>query len=109
MSRTCEVLGIPLATHKCEGPTCCLVFLGIVIDTVAMEFRLPKERLVRLNQLVGEWLGKKPRVSIRKCGLASLAGHCQHACLIVRPGGTFLRRIFDLMAILGCQLALDRI
>lgn len=87
-----------MATHKCEGPTCCLVFLGIVIDTMAMELHLPKDKLVRFNQLVGEWLGKKPRASVRKCDLASLAGHLQHACVIVRPGRIFLRRIFDLMA-----------
>ena len=87
-----------LTTHKCEGPTCCLVFLGIVIDTMAMELRLPKEKLVQLNQLVGEWLGKKPRASIKKRDLATLAGHLQHTCVIVRPGRMFLRRIFDLMA-----------
>lgn len=98
MSRACEILGIPLATHKCEGPTCCLVFLGIVIDTVAMELRLPRQKLVHLSQLVEEWLCKKPRASVRKRDLASLAGHLQHACVIVRPGRSFLRRIFDLMA-----------
>ena len=30
--------------------------------------------------------------------MASLAGHLQHACVTVRPGRSFLRRIFDLMA-----------
>ena len=37
MRRACKVLGIPLAFEKCEGPTCCLVFLGNIIDTIAME------------------------------------------------------------------------
>ena len=65
---------------------------------MAMELRLPKDKLVRLNQLVGEWLGKKPRASVRKSDLASLVGHLQHACVIVRPGCIFLRHIFDLTA-----------
>lgn len=98
MRRACEVLGIPLAFEKCEGPTCCLVFLGIIIDTIAMELRLPQEKLLRLHQLIEEWLAKKPRASVRKRDLASLAGHLQHACIIIRPGRTFLRRIFDLLA-----------
>jgi len=98
MRRACEVLGIPLAFEKCEGPTCCLVFLGIIIDTIAMELRLPQEKLLRLHQLIEEWLAKKPRASVRKRDLASLAGHLQHACIIIRPGQTFLRRIVDLLA-----------
>jgi len=79
-----------LATHKCEGPTCCLVFLGIVIDTVAMELRLPRQKLVCLSQLVEEWLGKKPRASVKKPDLASLADHLQHACVTVRRDHPFL-------------------
>jgi len=98
MRRACEVLGIPLAFEKCEGPTCCLVFLGIIIDTIAMELRLPQEKLLHLHQLIEEWLAKKPRASVRKQDVASLAGHLQHACIIIRPGRTFLRRIFDLLA-----------
>ena len=37
----CASLGIPLAPDKVEGPTTCLTFLGIKIDTVAMELPLP--------------------------------------------------------------------
>ena len=33
----CLYLGIPLAMEKVEGPTTRIVFLGIVIDTVAGE------------------------------------------------------------------------
>ena len=90
MSRACEILGIPLATHKCEGPTCCLVFLGIVIYKVAMELCLPRQKLVCLSQLVEEWLDKKPRASVRKHDLAFLVGPLQHACVIVRRDRTFL-------------------
>ena len=30
----CTSLGVPLATHKTEGPSTCLVFLGMLMDTV---------------------------------------------------------------------------
>ena len=48
----CQHLGVPLALEKVEGPTVRLVFLGILIDTVAGELRLPREKLNRLCQRV---------------------------------------------------------
>ena len=41
----CRHLGVPLAEEKREGPTTSLVFLGILIDTVRGELRLPREKL----------------------------------------------------------------
>ena len=38
---TCAQLGVPIAAHKREGPTTCLTFLGIELDTVSFELRLP--------------------------------------------------------------------
>ena len=55
----CCTLGIFLAIEKLEGPLICLVFLGIVIDTILQELRLPEEKLRRLRELVQLWLSKK--------------------------------------------------
>ena len=41
----CSRLGIPLAQHKRDGPTTCLTFLGIEVDTEAAELRLPQDKL----------------------------------------------------------------
>ena len=35
MLEVCHRLGVPLANEKLEGPSACLTFLGIEIDTVA--------------------------------------------------------------------------
>lgn len=43
--QTCAEVGIHVALNKCEGPSACLTFLGIEIDSVAMEMRLPQEKL----------------------------------------------------------------
>ena len=43
---TCSKLGIPLALEKVEGPTTCLTFLGITLDTTRMEIRLRVEKLL---------------------------------------------------------------
>lgn len=39
----CHLLNIPLSISKQEGPSTCLVFLGIEVDTVWLELRLPKK------------------------------------------------------------------
>ena len=45
-------LGVPYALAKCEGPTTVLIFLGIEIDTVKHELRLPAEKLRRLQETI---------------------------------------------------------
>ena len=89
----CRILGIPLAMEKLEGPSTCLVFLGIEIDSILRELRLPLEKLDRIQKLVQSWLLKK-RCTKRE--LLSIAGQLQHAATMVRPGRTFIRRFFDL-------------
>ena len=54
----CIQLGIPLATEKVEkvkGPSTCLPFLGIKIDSVAQELWLLAEKLSELGSLLKEW------------------------------------------------------
>ena len=48
-----------MATDKCEGPTTCLTFLGIEIDTLAMELRLTQVKLARLKGEITAWQGKR--------------------------------------------------
>jgi len=55
----CRELGITVAVEKCEGPTCCIIYLGIEIDSVEMEMRLPQEKLARLAETIKQWRGRK--------------------------------------------------
>ena len=87
-------LGVPVAEQKLEGPTTTLTFLGIELDTGQMIRRLPPKKLKELKELVGEWLSKK---ACRISDLQSLVGKLQHASKVVRPGRTFLRRMFELL------------
>ena len=41
---TCDQLGVPVTHEKCEGPATRLTYLGIEIDSVAMELRLPNDK-----------------------------------------------------------------
>ena len=55
----CNTLGFPLATDKIEGPCTSLCFLGICLDTLAMEAKLPDDKLLRLSKELGEWTVRK--------------------------------------------------
>lgn len=52
-------LGIPLEPAKLEGPATCLTFLGIEVDTMTLQLRLPSEKLARLAGVLEAALGKK--------------------------------------------------
>ena len=60
--RVISTLGLLVAEDKLEGPSMRLSFLSLEIDTVAMELRLPAEKLRDLQVLihsygvVGGWL-----------------------------------------------------
>ena len=83
----------PISSRESRGPSTCLPFLGIEIDSVAQELRLPLEKLQWLRSLLFEW-EKKTRCI--KQEVQSLAGQLQHAAFMVRPGRSFLRRLYDL-------------
>ncbi len=92
----CQELGVPIATHKTEGPSTTMTFLGIELDTVAMTLRLPREKVCRLQREINRWLRRR---CCTKRELQSLIGMLQHASCVVRPGRTFLRRLIALLSV----------
>ena len=51
----CQDMGVPVAEHKTQGLSTVLAFLGIEIDTVHMQLRLPSEKLARLQNVLLSW------------------------------------------------------
>ena len=49
---TCSQLGVPVAAEKTVGPATVVTFLGVEVDTVEMELRLPLRKLEKLKELV---------------------------------------------------------
>ena len=45
-------LNIPIAINKTVGPTQCLEYLGIILDTNKMEARLPIEKVQRISEIL---------------------------------------------------------
>ena len=89
-------LGVPAEPDKCEGPATTLPILGIEVDSIAMQLRLPAQKLERLNQSIREWRGRK---SCKKRELLSLLGSLQHAAKVVKPGRAFVRRMIELSTV----------
>jgi len=87
LQSVCNDLGVPLAPEKQAGPTTSIEFLGIIIDTVRQEMRLPKDKLERLRRLTAEWHNRK---SCIKRDLESLLGILQHACTVITSRRTFI-------------------
>ncbi len=93
--RVLHSLNIPMAEHKTEGPTTALCFLGIWIDTITFELRLPADKLAQLQDQIQSWGIRK---FCRRRELESLLGHLSHAATVVKNGKTFLRQLFTLLA-----------
>ena len=89
----CELLGVPLAEDKCEGPHTLLEYLGFLLDTTNMRVSLPREKLNRLTGLIRSWSNRR---ACSKHELESLIGQLQHASAVVKPGRSFLRRMIIL-------------
>ncbi len=91
---TCRELGVPVVDHKTVGPATHLKWLGIVIDSEALELSLPQDKLENLSAML-ESVAAKSSLSPDK--MESLVGHLSHAATVVRPGRRFMRNMYRLM------------
>jgi hypothetical protein len=80
-------------------PTTKILFLGLELDSIEMEIRLPDDKLCKLRDKLKYFQNKK------KCTLQelqSVIGLLKFAYAVVRPVRAFLRRIIDLILGLKC-------
>ena len=87
-------LGFAIAWDKVVSPTQVATYLGIEIDSIKMEFRLPDKKLVKIKALVLQY---ESATTATKKELQVLAGHLSHASSVVRGGRTFSRRLLNLV------------
>ena len=85
-------LGFQVSFKKLRSPATTIRFLGIDIDSVALEMRLPEDKLGRLRSILRE-LGNRRKMSRRE--MERLGGLLAHCSKVVRGGRTFCRRIYD--------------
>ena len=82
-----QIINIPIAKYKTQGPLQVIEFMGILLDTVKMQTRLPLEKIGRLQTAFGEF---QDRRSCTLKELQSLIGTLNFACQVVPPGRPFL-------------------
>ena len=94
LMRLLRYLGFHLSYPKIVMPAQSVVYLGIQIDTVAMQLSLPPDKLTNLNNVVLEFSVK---TKATKKELQVLAGHLSHAATVVSGGRTFSRRVINVI------------
>jgi hypothetical protein len=86
-------LNVPLAQHKTLGPDTTMEYLGITLDSVAMQARLPHLKVIRISELLGTFLGRK---TCTKRELLQLLGHLNFASRVILPGRSFVSHLLAL-------------
>jgi len=86
-------LGFSINWTKVDGPAQNIVFLGIVINTVAGTLALPAGKLGDLQRQLEDFSHRK-RASKKQ--LERLIGRLSWASMVIQGGRTFLRRVLDL-------------
>ena len=92
----CADIGIPIAPDKTVQPSQLISFLDIELESVAMEARLPVDKLNKCTALIETCL-KKDKIQLKP--LQSVNGTLNFACQAdsqVVSGSPFLRRLINL-------------
>ncbi|CAG2225805.1 unnamed protein product [Mytilus edulis] len=86
-------LEIPIAKHKTLGPVTCIEYLGIILDTIRMEARLPENKLCRIKEYLLFFLNRK---TCTKREMLSLLGHLNFAMRVIIPGRSFISYLLNI-------------
>ena len=90
-------LGFYISWGKVTPPSQVCRYLGLDIDSIKMEIRLPKDKLEKLINLLKKYVGKS---TISKKELESLGGLLAHCSHVVDGGRTHSRRFYDLYKVI---------
>ena len=61
-------LSVPIAANKTEGPSTTLEFMGVILDTVRMEARIPGDKVEHIQAFLALYQTKKSS-TLRNCNL----------------------------------------
>ncbi len=92
MLALCTLIGAPFKPSKTVYSTTCITFLGIVLDSIKQEARLPEDKLMRYKQILREFQVKS---KVRLRSLQALLGALNFCCRVTRGGRAFLQRLIE--------------
>ena len=93
MLEVCAELGFAVNPAKVVMPSTTMEFLGLILDTNAMQIRISDQRLSEIMSELELWGNRKV---CKKRELLSLIGKLMFVSRVVRPGRSFVRRMIDL-------------
>ena len=70
-------------------------FLGIEIDSVNLELRLPQDKMEKLHAQLNLFVRRRKASKRELEGLGGILAHC---CKVVKGGRTFSRRVYDMIS-----------
>ena len=86
----CIELNVPIAPEKTVLPSQVIQFLGIEIDSIKQEVRLPMDKIVKCRNEIKFIIGKD-KCSLKE--LQSIMGLLNFACSVIMPGRAFIESI----------------
>ena len=101
-----QSLGFLVAWDKVTVPSTTTKYLGIILDSIAMEVRLPEGKIEKLKSMVHKFQ------QVSSCTLKELqvlTGYLAHASTVVRGGRTFSRRLINFVKQIGSSTQVTRI
>jgi hypothetical protein len=101
-----DSLGLRFQESKIEGPATSLEYLGIELDSIAMEARLPPKKLTYLSDLLSKWQSKTHCTLFE---LQELTGYLQFCSQVIPFSRAFLRSLFDFATSFKSRFARRRI
>lgn len=87
-------VGLPIAWDKLVSPCKTIRFLGIIIDVVHKEVRIPQDKIDAFVKIAIEARGKK---TITRRNIQSIVGNINHLGKAVCPARLFMNRILALL------------
>jgi hypothetical protein len=96
LGQVIDEAGIMESLSKDCPPDTSMQFLGVLVDTLNMTLSVTPERLSELCILLDKW---KSMLSATRKELQSLIGKLSFVAACVRPGRTFLARLFSAMKV----------
>ena len=94
LHKTLRSIGFYISYKKVKSPSRIQTYLGVEIDTVKMELRLPQEKLEKLYVEL-DFFKDKPRASKKQ--IQRLCGVLSHCATLVKGGRTFSHRVIGLL------------
>ena len=91
----CQELGVPLSREKTEGPTTCLSFLGLGINTATQTIFIPEDKIFALSHAIKQLIGRK-KATLKE--LQSLLGSLAFVVKALPAGRAFCRRVYATIA-----------